>query len=741
MSTPIWIYTYAAPRSGLTQTETAFHAQSLVLTNSWGSSPASATIKYVTARAGAHSIAVGALLNITGGGHSFWGICKSDTDEIGSDGRSRTLQFVDLREFLSYDMVYGAWNMPERRMENGVFKRWWWHIRPHNHNTLTKTYTAYPVNAATIINDMLGATTVQSPWVPYFHDYQVAAVTLTNGWPIYEIDCLQGKTLGSALVEVSEKQGLVFGLFSNDRTAWALAWVQKGGALPTYSNGTVFPPNSDQRRHGVALSGHAQRVRVLGGRNLYQVMNVELVPNWNRAWEFFLIPEKLVDYIYLTATDPRTGVRLTAIPNDVERTIGYQLADAIASIITVAELIALRNIVGIQGPATDFYPTLPTGASLIDRRLYSGRSRMDMPAKLYISQLLFRAWTVPTAGYRLNGLGALLPVFSLVNWAGVTVPLESLQIEPRLLARVTHNPNPTAAQAAHLLSADTAELAEGNGYAVAQGYNVMQSAFENFRPDQFNIAKWLDLQNVWCQVQFQIDDSGDGVPFIIFDTPVFHSADLIKKDASTNMYAVKNAQPTITVPRVIATLTFAAENFSRVYPNDSFAVVRDEVVNVNGLNGEYVRNTFTNRWVELPFADGGYTDFKAQQVAYPILNHAPTYAEGGYRVQGSNTTQLSAVTDRVTLNISPGGMTEDVEFTSEATSNAFVPERELDRRATLEKLLPGQEELRSHAREMELAARAYQQSAPARALLKELSEELRGTVGPSPALSIVRVAP
>jgi hypothetical protein len=730
----IWIYTYPATRVVGAQQD-AFHAQSIVLTTSWGSSPASATVTYVTARAGAHSIAVGQILNITGGGHSFWGLCKSDTDDTGSDGRKRTLQFVDLREFLTHDLVYGAWNMTERRMFNGVYAKWWWHIYPHHFNTMTKTYTNVPLRAADIINSMMSSETVQCPWFRLYHRYQVEAITETSGMPVYEVDCLSGKTLAAALVEVSERQGLVFGLFSTAAAPYTLAWVQKGGALPTYANNTVFPPNSDQQRLGIALSGHAQRIRVLGGRNLYQVMNVELVPNWNRAWEFFLVPEKLVDFIYLTAVDPRTGVRLTAISPDPDHTIGYQLAASIAGVITVGELIALRNSAN-TGAAATLYTTIPTGASLVDTRLFSGRSRMDMPASLYISQLLFRAWTVPTTSYRLNGLGQTLPVFALVNHAGRTVPIESLTIEPRLLARVTHNPNPSAFSGNNILSADTADLADGNGYAIAQGYNVMQTAFENFRPDQFNIAKWQDLQNVWAQVQFQIDDSGEGVPFIIFDAPVFHSVDLIKKDVETNWYAVKIAFPTITVPRVLAALTFAAENFSRVYPVDSPAVVRDQVVNVNGLNGEYVLNAL-NRWVELPYADGFYTEFKAQQIAYPLLNHTPTYAEGGYRVQGSNTTQLSNVIDRVTLNISSTGMTEDVEFTSEATENAFVPERELDRRIQLEKLIPGQEELRSRSREQELVGRAFQQSPIA---MKTLIEELRGPVGPFPPLGIVRVA-
>jgi uncharacterized membrane protein YgcG len=217
---------------------------------------------------------------------------------------------------------------------------------------------------------------------------------------------------------------------------------------------------------------------------------------------------------------------------------------------------------------------------------------------------------------------------------------------------------------------------DGNGYAIVQGYQVGQDAFRTLKPESFNVADFLAQQEVWQAAQFQVDDTGEGVPFVIFDEPVIRSADLFEQTADTNDFPVLRARFTLTVPPVRACLVFAGERFQYVAGEGP----RDQAETVANLNGEFVTTAHGETALEeLPYADGKGVARKAAEIAEVLLRRPFQYAEGGYRVQGSNGTQLSSLIDRVSVHVTPQGVWEEVDFTKERQRDAFEPERNLDR--------------------------------------------------------------
>jgi hypothetical protein len=125
---------------------------------------------------------------------------------------------------------------------------------------------------------------------------------------------------------------------------------------------------------------------------------------------------------------------------------------------------------------------------------------------------------------------------------------------------------------------------------------------------------------------------------------------------------------------------------------------------------------------------------KASLQASALLNRQFYYQTGGYTVQGSNVTQLSAVIDRVTVRVDAfGGLTEEVDFTNERSRmvDAFgrlqlTPERDFDRRASLTPVIPGQRELRQEANQMRLIAAALYQDKATLKLLVDAFHDLYG---------------
>jgi hypothetical protein len=385
-------------RGGGSQAAQTFLSQSFRGTFSWGTQPGTATIVYI----GSAPVTTWALVEIKMGALYFCGYCKSDVQNTGShEGQTRTLQFVDNRAFLKWDVVFGAFNKLDNRLGYKRYK----HLLPANWSRGEWVYSIDPMPAWQILRYLMRAPTIGSPWTWDLTGGGLFPLGILNG-PIYDFDCEGGKRLDEALGEIAERTGTVFTLISSPVNQYALVWTRKG-----YGSFTI-PPGTDDRRIGISATENPQRVNIVGGRNIYQ-LNVPLAPDWNPNWEQFLTVDLLADDIYNRARDPLTGIPFNQTPNDPEEYLGRTKAAAYARQITVKGYVDLRN------------STAGDGDQFADYLLYNQRCRLDMPAALYIQTILFRAFRPDVSGIYTN--------------AGF-VPMDSVIITDKLLCRVTHNP-------------------------------------------------------------------------------------------------------------------------------------------------------------------------------------------------------------------------------------------------------------------------------------------------------------
>lgn len=653
---PVQVTASDPPRGTGSQPAATFIAQSMSASFAWGSNPGSATIVYVGNNA---PVQTGAFIELRFGRHFFAGICKSDVLNQGaSEGVTRTLLFSDLREFLQWDYTFCCFNKPDHRLLGGIRLKRYKHILPSDYGPMIWSYTNSPLDASEILGAIIGGPTINTGWSVDLTGQGQFPEGLLN-FPVYDFDCLNGKRLDAALNDICERSGLNFGLISSPSVPYNLVFTRKGyGALPSP------PANSDNRRGGVSLSGNPTNVLVLGDRNLYQVMDVEMEPDWSRAWEKFLVFELFADDIF-----HRFG--FDSIAGDAEGYVGRHQATARALSITVGQYAQAA------------------GFTFVDTRKFAGRSRMDMPAALYISTLLFRAFRPSDS-------------FVFVNDAAEAVPLTSLDIADRLLCRVSQ-----ADATDGTMQYDPTLPADGNGYAMALGYMVGSDLFKTIRPDQFTLD-FFATASIWQHIPFQIDDSGEGVRFIIFDEPVIVCENLI---LDVDGQKVINAQAGLNVPPVRAALVFEAERFARFNGIGG----KTHVENVQGLNLEVVVQG--GGYVEIPYVDGALAEDKADQIAQALLLKQYVYAEGGFRliwVPGSDPSlfgvDLSATVDRIVISTSPReGTFEVVDYTNERRKDYFEPEREFERRTQANSLFPGQSELRIQAESARKLAAAFKQ--------------------------------
>lgn len=702
----------AAARGGAAQAARTLVAQSMRGAFAWGSSPGTATLEYV---GNGTPVAQGALVTFQLGAHAFAGICKSDTLVQGSNGTLSTLEFVDMRYFLQWDWVFGAFNLPDVRLIGGVRVKRYWHIYPNDWFSQKKTYTTSPLPAWEILALAFNAPTVYTDWTYDLTGNGLWSEGLLNG-PVFEIDATSGLRLDALLNLVCEKTGLVFG--HDPRPAfyqgaavgglYRLVFNRKGyGALPL-----PFPANSDERRQGLTLTENPSNVVVLGDRNQYQFLNVPMVKDWAAAWEQFLDVELFVQDIFnhQSGIDPATGLvtAFNAFSGDTDQWFGYGAAKAFALEVTVGQYVALRA----ARPGNVDAPTF------VDNRKFAGRWRMDMPAALYLTSLVFRAFKPAVTSLPINQTIPGLPSGS----NHVQLPLDSAPIADQLLCRVYLD------YASGNLTADPTQPVDGNGVLAVQGYQVGEDLFRLMQPDRINQNFFNAGSRGWSSVNFQIDDSGEGVRFVIADAPVFVAAPdphgiLITVGSGANQFVVLNAGFQLQTPAVTAALVFEAERYTfwrgntgwetasgqPVYTPDQATPGRNRVEPVNGLKQEFLAdwNNY-GYYQEIPYADNLTANQKAAQVAQALLLQQQFYLQGGYNLKWNPSIQLSqfgqplspgtsSYIDRVQIQAGPNGVMEVVDFTAERTRDRFEPERELDRKSLQASLFPGQQELRQEA--------------------------------------------
>lgn len=682
----------------------------LSLTWSWGAQPATATMTYtagfsnpddsINTSAG-YVAPVGAYAELfinsgTSEVHRFYGVVMSDQGLDAAQGKDRVLQFHDLREFLSWDTVFCSFNIPDTvSYADGMTvlkRRRWRHLLPANWQTNQYSYTDAPLTAAEICDYLFGASTVESPWVAQYHPAMVTT-------PVLGMDFSSGTTLAAALTQVCEPIGMVFTLFGK----WILRFRRKGELVTVSNPYTPVDPNmpwasspfpldgsgnpvwprtpggdhaGDQLRDGLLVTTNPTRVRVIGDRNLYQVLNLELVPDWAAGWQEFWDEQVFLNWVYanvLSDEDVPYAQLPTVNTGDPENIIGWQLASARASELTVGEVAILRE------------STSSDGASFVDHRLFSGQSRMQMPALLYLRQILWRAYRLPSVI-----LGRAASSFQLVD---------------RQLIGVSHD-------AAGVIAVEAGQPLDGAGYVIAQGIGFnSQTALRALNPDRFNLADWVDANSRWSVQSFGVDaDGGDGIGFIVLDSPVFVAEDAFSAITSGSMnLAVANAAPTIEPAVVRAALTLAGERYVYTWPSTPPSQQKDATQTESGLHAELVYDSSGTLLTSINYADGQAPNDKAQAIASSVLVRQWVYRLGGYdRIiqPGDVGVMLNGVIDRVSISASAQGLTERVDFSAERTGADFIPDRFYERQIRDASLFQGQRELRQQARESNTLASA-----------------------------------
>ena len=674
----------------------------------WGSNPSQATLTYAGSVA---PVTLGAHVAFTIGGHYFAGVCVSDVESGGTQGVMRALEFMDLRYFLQWDWVFGYWNMPDVRLVNGRRVKRYRHLYPVNWRTQTPTFTDAPHTGAEIVAMMLQAPTVFALWQWDFTGNGLFPDGLLD-WPVYEVDASSGLRLDAALNVIGEKTGLVFchdpkpGIAGGD---WRLTWTRKGaGVLPL-----PFPANSDERRYGWRLTENAVNVCVLGDRNRYQWLNVPMKADWAPGWVRFLDLEELVYDLYEweSGPNPLHGGAVEEYAdwtNDVDHWFGYGAAAVRAREITVAQYIALVAARAVRFPGASA-EWLAMAESLRDGRKVAGRWRMDMPAALYVQTLVCRAFRPDLTEW--------------TNAHGDPVPLAATTIADQLLCRVDLDYQTGA------MTAVTNEPVDSNGVLAVKGHTFGEDLFRLASPDRVNAGFWSAANRQWASVNFQIDDSGEGVRFLLAEQPVFVQDDahpLMVEPEPNAGYYVLNAQFQLRVPAVKAALVFEGERFEywrrvdsgtwRPVNTDTSLPLpgRSRVESVNGLQLEQVKDGAAGmnatEGTEITYADGVTAATKAERVAQTLLLCQEAYLAGGYNLKWPPGTPLStfgtplaaansSCIDRLEISYGTGGVMEVVDFTTERQRRFFEPERELERRTLQNSLSPGQAELRQYARD------------------------------------------
>lgn len=654
-----------------------FAALRLETTSAWGSRPGEARVTYLLAH-GAPPVPVLASVRIVWPNHTWTGVCMDDQQERSdSAGTVRTLRVLDTRQHLEWDTVFAAFNQREDAMVDGRLQRRFWHVLPADFVAGRKTYTRRAYTAREVAEIVFGFTRSSgSPHYTVENRWRLVTPRIMNREPVLDLDWQRGATLQQITQELADKLGLVVGVLPEQ--PWTLRWERKGyGQLPFYAEtASVFPPTSNNRRYGVSYSGAPTRVRVVGDRNVYQIRNMEMVPDWLPAWERMLDVAILEDDLFRRATRP-DGVPLNAIPGDHLQSEGRFLAAAMAREISVSQYAGLR----MSRPL----PSDVSGQEWLDRGLWKGRLRSDMPAALYVGQILFRAFRPRESQFRLAG--------------GRVATFQSMEVLPRMLLPVSHDPN------TGYMQVDYDAPADGHGYAIAQGYQIGADGLVTVRPEFFRLGTWRALQDLWQAVPFNIDRTGDGVPVVLFQEPVIRTDNLV--DMIDGLPVIR-ADATIHAPRVRACLTFAADIFQHVV---GFSP-RDRVELVANLNAEMIADgSGYDRLRELPYADGELARAKAHRIARAILDQPAFTIRGGYTVPGTPGNRIGSLVDRVTVSVGAQGSTETVDFTNERLPVAYESERRFDRLRRQDMLLPGQAELRQEARSLRQLAAATRGSA------------------------------
>lgn len=617
------------------------------MTRAWGLSPATALIQTVGSASSPPKSEV--TLNI--GSATFAGIVTNSVENR-SAGVMTDITVTDNRIKLGWDTVFCYFNGVEIIEDDPATpgidrRRRYWHIMPEDWHSQSRIYTNEPYTCEQIINFLLESDQITNDWSLDVHERLEK--------PFINLDCLNGKKFGTLLQEICDSIGLLLGLEDENTLIFAVKGV---GEVPVTSS--LYSYDVEE---GSAL-GPDTKVQVVGDSNIYQDVPIDLEPDWNRSYEQ-----------YLFQGEWREEVKST-----------FEISN-------VAEASARANEITLRE-----YATRKNSAALVDFGKWGEVSRMEIPVWVYIRDIVFKAYRVPR-DYTING-----------------VPLSSLRMREGLLAAVESNEEG---------GMQYKPESEGEIYPDTKAYCIVKGAplsmidlrqNDVIKPETFAAAaeKWqpynrfnLDTKNnvIVFEDAIVIPGSGDGALYV---QPNLEESGV--SDAVMNI-VVPNAAATYTPADVRASLCFEAEKFSALYGSGE----RLSSAYVPGLNFHAL--LFNGVWeAEIKYENDQGVQEIADIIGPSILTEQDVLKSGSFTNHGVAGATLNGAIDRITtvLSFEDGGeregITETISYAKELNPSSFVSERELERRARMRDLFPGQSELREEARRIRLLARLQKEN-------------------------------
>lgn len=611
-----------------------FEVVTMNLVNQWGLSPASGTLTVV----GDGSVAEGDEISVSVGGFTFSGIVSSAVQSV-NQGTLWELAVLDYREHLKDETVYGFFNRPEIIEDDPATpgidrKRRYVHLYPDDWGTYKLTRTEAPHTAKEILTKVFSAATLQYSWSLQDHPRLARKPQ--------QIDFETGKELGVVLQEILDTCGLVVTI--EDTTL--RFGVEGEGDIPP------FPANSRNRKLGQALPSRPSVINVVGDRNRYQLFNLPLTPSWNRLWESWW-----GEMQFLLKVEEWFGPY-----GKTKAGLAKRAADA--------RTVTVRQVVAKEG------------VEYADYGMWGEVSRMEIPAWMYLQDILFKAYSLP---------------------ASLTVnqtPLKSTALVESLILPVTYD----AKSGKHQIDEETPDqYLETKAFLTIQGqpldvWDPTRSG--EFEPNLLEEARtrWqannrfdLDTKNFTIIFQEAVFRDGEGDKSLL----VFPNQDTDDIDDDLRYIAVPNSAARIDPAPIYGSFCFEAERYAKSFGKGR----RRDTIHQSDLRKDMVRAASGDR--EVVYADGETADQKAQEIADLLLDGPTRILSGGYERIGEAGTTLTGAMSSVAISVTfSEGLTESVQFSNERGTLQWDSERELERKRKGAELFPGQHRLRDEARQL-----------------------------------------
>lgn len=702
------------------------------MTRSWGLEPASASGRAV----GEPTFGVGSYVVYSFGGATFYGIVTSlrETRDLAS-GKEFSFGLVDNRIRLKWQLIFGAWNQPERRgevhqrvlpeppageftvggqtgadgadMNAGVGSpvpptmggylsggrdrgRVYAHVVPSQWALQMRCYTAAAVSAADILRSAGKGSLGGFGFGWNFHAAQSKAVM--------DVSANSGMPLSGLIQQIMDSQGLDV-VLDGART---LRFERKGAGslvIPEPSTGTHL------EEYGTALNARPTKVRVVGDRILVQCNNIALEADWRSGWEAFLS-----EPAWLAEVATRWGVS-EATPG------GRAEVAALSREVTVGQYVA--KLGGAPGGA------------FADFGRWESASRMAMPCWAYLNEIVFRSYRIPESaelfGVKLRALevhDGLLCACEIHGTGGGTV------IRYRR-AQVEFYPEATA-------------------FVIARGQPLDLLQFLD--REEVVRLRTKDLRNEWSEIgDFTVDAARHAIRFstaVFLDgNPALGQSILLYPNRGEGGYVeatglaagdeydsivVPNANYVISPAEVKVSLVFRMGYYHKDFGTGQRWDVR-QATNVSphllygpgdGITDARLKNfagflgTPTNpgNLAEITYEDGKQADDLAADEAESLIARKSVETSGSYMRHGTAGTSLTGVIDRVTLRLTrDAGLTERVDFEKPVRRRGGSADPgDFARRERMEHLFSGHAELRREVAQLRAIAKLERQAEPPR---------------------------